>query len=269
MDDLAAGVASSSRCSANSPSMNRPERRSTCVPLMKRSERARSATDTAAWSMAARVIRSARRMARWSTGPGSPGTGPEARRDPGEPRPPGPGRRRGQQSSGCAGSRRATSGHTRRLLLNDEFEADVEGAIGLSGSPITGGQRDAVFGGCGGDERVVDGTARDTELRQADMETFRALGAQEPGVREVVREQAGDSRGVRGSAAAPGEDRKGLEGRVAAEPAAAVADGLPGGLMVFVSGGASATATLVSIRSWGWSSTGRHRAASGRDHHRW
>jgi hypothetical protein len=41
----------------------------------------------------------------------------------------------------------------------DQFEVNVEGAVGLGGPAIAGGKRDPVFGCRGGDEGIVSGAA--------------------------------------------------------------------------------------------------------------
>ena len=47
----------------------------------------------------------------------------------------------------------------------DELEAYVEGAVGLGGPAVAGGQRDSVLGHRSGDGCVVDGAAGDAERR--------------------------------------------------------------------------------------------------------
>ncbi len=64
-----------------------------------------------------------------------------------------------------------------RLL--QELEVDVEGAVGLGGAAIAGGQGDPVFGCRGGDEGVVDSAPRDAKRCQPGMESFRPLRAEE------------------------------------------------------------------------------------------
>jgi hypothetical protein len=79
----------------------------------------------------------------------------------------------------------------------DQFEVNVEGAVGLCGPAIAGGKRDPMFGCRSGDEGIVNGAAGQAERCQPGMEPLRTLGAEEPRTGEVVCEQPGHGGGVR------------------------------------------------------------------------
>jgi hypothetical protein len=73
----------------------------------------------------------------------------------------------------------------------DQFEVNLKCPVGLGGPAIARDESDPVLRCGGGDERVIDGTAGNAELRQPTVESLRAVSAEKPRQGKVVGEQSG------------------------------------------------------------------------------
>lgn len=149
----------------------------------------------------------------------------------------------------------------------DELKVDLESAVGFGCSAIARSEGDAVLGGRSGDKRIIDSASGDAEFRKPAVESLRTCSGQEPRTGEIVCEQL--RHGRRSSPVGrrqPGQHRECLEGRMTAQTATTVADGLPDGSMMFVASRHESDRDARVDQKLRPVIAGRHRAASGLGH---